>query len=88
VTRSRKELIVARREVAVAKLRVWCRECHRLARLAAEGIVDRVDAADCLYDIAVGNGLVNAHGDDFIAGMLATAFEWAPVGSSSGETAA
>jgi hypothetical protein len=87
MTRSRKELTAARREVAVAKLMVWCRECHRLARLAAEGAVDRVDAADCLYDIAVGNGLVDAHGDDFIAGMLAAAFEWAPVGSAPNEAA-
>jgi hypothetical protein len=87
VNRSNNELTVAKREVALAKLMVWNRECHRLARLAAEGVVDRVDAADCLYDIAVGNGLVDAHGDNFIAGMLAAAFEWAPVGSAPAEAA-
>jgi hypothetical protein len=42
----------------------------------------RSRAADGLYDIAVANRLVDIHGDDFIAEMLAT-FEWVPVVSVS-----
>jgi hypothetical protein len=77
VTRSKKELIAAKQAVAVAKLVEWRRQCARLARLAVAGIVDWVEAADVLYDIAVGNRLVALYGDDFITGMLAIAIKWA-----------
>jgi hypothetical protein len=88
VTRSRKELIAAKRAIAVAKVTEFRRQCERLAHLATEGAVDRVEAADGLYDAAVANGLVDIHGDDFIGGVLAAAFEWAPVWSASMGSAA
>jgi hypothetical protein len=88
VNRTRKELIAAQRAIAVAKVTVFHCECERLAHLAAEGVVDRVEAADKLYDMAVSNRLVHIHGDDFIGEILAAAFEWAPVWSASKGSAA
>jgi hypothetical protein len=82
MTRSRKELVAAKRAIALAKVTEFRRHCERLAHLAADGVVDRVEAADVLYDAAVANGLVDIHGDDFIARMLA-AFELASVASVS-----
>jgi hypothetical protein len=82
VNRLRKELFAAKRAVALAKVIEFRHQCERLARLAAEGVLDHVEAADGLYDIAVANRLVYIHGDDFIAEMLA-GLEWAPVVSVS-----
>jgi hypothetical protein len=81
--RSHKEIIVAKRAIALAKLIEFRRQCGRLAHLAAEGIVDRVDATDSLYDAAVAHDLIGIHGEDFIAGVLATAFEWSAAWSAT-----
>jgi hypothetical protein len=69
------ELIAAKRDVALAKLTLFGEACDRLALFVAEGVLDRGDAVEWLYDIAVGNGLVDTHGDDLIDRMLAAAFE-------------
>jgi hypothetical protein len=41
-----------------------------------------------LYDAAVANGLVDIHGEDWVAGIFAAAFEWAPVASATAGRAA
>jgi hypothetical protein len=83
MTREHEEFMAAKRAIAVAKPTEFRRQCERLAHLAAEGVVDRVKAADVLYDAAIANGLVDIHGEDWVAGIFAAAFEWAPVVSVS-----
>ena len=40
------------------------------------------------YDAAVANGLVDIHGEDWVAGIFAAAFEWSPVVSATAGSAA
>jgi hypothetical protein len=69
------ELTAVKRAIALAKLTLFGESCERLARFVAEGVIGRRDAADWLYDMAVGNRLVDTHGDELIGQMLSTAFD-------------
>jgi len=71
---SAQELTATRMAVASAKMREFRRQCWRLAWLVRSSVLDRVEAADCLYEIAVGHALIRAHGDDRIQAILAEAF--------------
>jgi hypothetical protein len=82
------ELIAVQRAIANAKLTLFGEACERLARFVAEGVMTRNDAADWLYDVAVANGLVDMHGDDRIAEILADAFGLARDYSASPEKVA
>src|SRR4051812_9504810 len=84
--RTRRELIAARREIALGKLTELQHQCERLSRLVAEGIISRVDAADGLFDAAIGNDLVSTYGVDYIQNCLAKTFgpvASAPAGSAT-----
>jgi hypothetical protein len=55
------------------------------ARLVAAGEVDRAQAADGLYDMAMGAGLVRQHGDDAVQAWISAAFR--PIdGCPTGQT--
>jgi len=41
----------------------------------ATGLLERKSAADLLFDVAQGNGLVRVHGDDFIQSIIADGLE-------------
>lgn len=73
-TPQERELREAWRAVANAKLVEYRGQCWRLAALIREGVVDKADAADRLWDIAVAHALVRAHGEDRIEAILAEAF--------------
>jgi hypothetical protein len=68
------ELTEAWRAVATAKLTEFRRQCWRLADLVRKGTADKAMAADQLWEIAVANALVLAHGEDRIEAILAEAF--------------
>jgi hypothetical protein len=60
------------------------------ARLVAAGEVDRAQAADGLYDMAMGAGLVRQHGDDAVQAWISAAFsmiEGCPAGQTPGPPA-
>jgi hypothetical protein len=74
LTPQERELREAWRAVANAKLAEYRRQCWRLATLIRHGVVDRVGAADRLWEIAVAHALVRAHGEDRIEAIIAEAF--------------
>jgi hypothetical protein len=63
-----------RRAVANAKLSEYRRQCWRLAGLVGQGAINRTDAVDMLWEIAVAHALVRALGEDCIEGIVAEAF--------------
>lgn len=64
----------ARREIAIATLTELDFQSRRLGELVRDGLLEVTLAADTLYDAAVSNGLVAAHGDDAIQAILAAGF--------------
>jgi hypothetical protein len=74
-TRTKIELIATKRAIAIGKLTEFERQCARLTQLIAEGVIGLADAADGLFDAADANGLIEAHGQDYIQLCVAAAFE-------------
>jgi hypothetical protein len=64
----------ARREIAIATLTELDFQSRRLGELVRDGLLEVALAADTLYDAALSNGLVAAHGDDAIQAILAAGF--------------
>jgi hypothetical protein len=67
--------IDVRRAVAIAKIREFENQAYRLGNVIATGLLDRARAADLLLCVAQGNGLVGAHGDDFMQSIIASGLE-------------
>jgi hypothetical protein len=65
-------LIDVRREIAIAKLTELDFQSHRLGELVRDGVLDVTVAADTLYEAALANGLIDAHGTDYIQAVLAS----------------
>ncbi|MCS3896257.1 hypothetical protein M2171_005390 [Bradyrhizobium japonicum USDA 38] len=84
-TRTKRELIAAKRSIALGKLTEFQRQCERLAKLVVEGGISRADAADGLFEAAEANDLIEMHGVDYIQGTLATAFSSAHMDSAREE---
>jgi hypothetical protein len=74
MTAAEKELLVAWRAVANAKLTAFREQCWRLAMLVRRGMIDRIAAADRLQEIAVAHALVRALGEDRIEAIISEAF--------------
>ena len=68
------ELREAWRAVANAKLVEYRRQCWRLAGLTAPGSIAKVDAVDCLWNVALAHALVRALGEDHVDLIIAEAF--------------
>ena len=69
-----KEFIEAWRAVATAKLVEFRRQCWRLAWLVRQGAIDKVDASDKLWEIAIAHALVRSLGEDRVQAIIAEAF--------------
>jgi hypothetical protein len=74
MTAAEKELLVAWRAVANAKLTAFREQCWRLAMLVRRGMIDRIAAVDRLQEIAVAHALVRALGEDRIEAIISEAF--------------
>jgi hypothetical protein len=74
-TGARKVLFDAWRAVANAKLKEFRHQCWHLAGQVQRGIVDKQDAIDRLWEIAVAHALVRIMGEDRVEGIIAEAFE-------------
>jgi hypothetical protein len=70
------------RALGNAKITEFRAQCRRLARLAAEGRIDRAAAVDRLYEVAVGHALTRTLGVDRIEAIVAEAFQ--AVGADDG----
>jgi hypothetical protein len=68
------ELMETWRLVANAKLAEYRRQCWRIAGLVRRGAVNKQDAVDRLWTIAVGHALVRSHTQDRIQAIIAEAF--------------
>jgi hypothetical protein len=77
--RQERELLEAWRAVANAKLAEYRRQAWRLAILARQGTVNKADAVDRLWTIAIAHALVRAMGEDRVEAILAEAFAEAPL---------
>lgn len=60
-----------RNAIATAKIAEFENQAFRLGHVIATGLLDRAAAAELLLDVAVGNGLVREHGDEFIQRIMA-----------------
>jgi hypothetical protein len=69
-----RELRESWRAVANAKLVEYRRQCWRLAGLVRTGIIDKADAVDALWTIAIAHALIRSLGDDRVEAILAEAF--------------
>ena len=69
-----RELIVAWRAVANAKLAEYRRQCWRLALLSRQGAIDKTAAVDRLWEIATAHALVRALGEDRVQAIVDEAF--------------
>jgi hypothetical protein len=67
--------IDVRRAVAIAKIAAFEDQAHRLGNIIAMGLLTRRIAADLLQDVAVSNGLVDAHGNDSIQSIISDGLE-------------
>jgi hypothetical protein len=79
------EFLEAWRAVANAKLLEYRKQCWRLAGLVRQGAVDKADAVDKLWEIALAHALVRALGEERVTAILAEAFagtEFDPLYSS------
>jgi hypothetical protein len=74
MTAAEKELVVAWRSVANAKLTAFREQCWRLAMLVRQGMIERTAAVDRLQEIATAHALVRALGEDRIEAIIAEAF--------------
>jgi hypothetical protein len=74
MTAAEKELLVAWRAVANAKLTAFREQCWRLAMLVRRGMIERTAAVDRLQEIAVAHALVRALGEDRIEAIISEAF--------------
>src|SRR4030081_2555433 len=63
-----------RRAVANGKLTEYRNQCWRLANLARRGIVQRSNAVDLLFEVALGHALVRSLGEDRITAIIGEAF--------------
>jgi hypothetical protein len=68
------EVREAWRAVANAKLAEYRRQAWRLAHLARKGSIQKVDAVDGLWEIALAHALVRALGEDRVQAILSEAF--------------
>jgi hypothetical protein len=60
-----------RNAIATAKIAEFENQAYRLGHVIATGLLGRAAAAELLLDVAVGNGLVREHGDEFIQQIMA-----------------
>ena len=67
-----------RNAIAAAKIAEFENQAYRLGHVIATGLLGRAAAADLLLEVAVSNGLVAEHGDDFIQTIMAEGFSGAP----------
>jgi hypothetical protein len=72
--RQEEEFRKTRCAVATSKLTEFRKQCWRLAGLVRQGIVNRLDAIDLLYEVAIGHALVRSLGEDRITAILSEAF--------------
>lgn len=72
--RARRELLVARRSIAIGKLLAFHDQSHRLAELVTAGVVPRADALAAMIDADIANGLTATFGPDIVAPILSKAF--------------
>ena len=59
-----------RRAIATAKIAEFENQAFRLGHIISTGLLGRAAAAELLLDVAVGNGLVREHGDEFIQQVM------------------
>jgi hypothetical protein len=64
----------ARRNVALAKLSQFETECLHLGAMASRNPRRKLEMVDCLYDIALANGLSTTHGGALIEDLIAAGF--------------
>ena len=69
-----RELLLAWRAVANAKLTEYRKQCWRLGMLVRQGVIDRTAAVDRLWEIATAHALVRALGEGRIQAILDEAF--------------
>jgi hypothetical protein len=73
--RHNKELANAQRNIAVASLHAFRRECNRLGKLASLNKIDSAEALDTMLIAARSHGLQGAYGTGFIADIISDAFK-------------
>jgi hypothetical protein len=69
------ELATAHKNIAVASLQAFRRECNRIGKLASLNKVDSAEALDAMLIAARSHGLQGAYGSSFIADVITDAFE-------------
>jgi hypothetical protein len=60
------ELLEAKRAVANSKLLEFRKQCWRLAALVQQGVIEKSEAIDNLWEIATAHALVRALGQDHV----------------------
>ena len=70
-----KELATAHKNIAVASLQAFRRECDRVGKLASLNKVDSAEALHAMLTASLSHGLQGAYGSSFIADILTDAFE-------------
>ena len=60
-----------RKAIATAKIAEFENQAHRLGHIIATDVLSRATAADLLVDVALCNGLLREHGNDFIQEIMA-----------------
>ena len=65
----------ARRNVTIAKLSRFEEECILLGAMARRNPHRRLEIVDCLYDIAIANGLLTMHGGALIEDLISVGLE-------------
>ena len=68
------------RAVTNSKLNEFRFQCTRLAELARQGVVDKIDAIDTLHTIAIAHALIRALGADYVEEIIAQAFAGSDLG--------
>ncbi|MCC8961725.1 hypothetical protein H8A95_05165 [Bradyrhizobium sp. Pear76] len=74
MTRVDRELREMRRAVALGKVNAFHDQAEILAEIVQRGVVDHGIAVDALWDTALANNLIDAHGVDFVQFLMSDAF--------------
>ena len=74
MTRADREVRAMRRAVANGKVDAFFEQAGILAEIVHRGVADHGVVIDALWDTANNNNLIDAHGIDFVQGLLSDAF--------------
>jgi hypothetical protein len=85
---AQRELREAWRSVANSKVNEFRRQCWRVAGLVRTGVVNKADAVDALFTIAIAHALIRALGEDRVEAIIAEAFSGVSFGPLRAEVAA